>query len=283
MKRILILLTVLALAALCVCAQAEESAVAWGRRFTALETAQRELFNRYGITEAMNDYFTRGARENQDGTYTVCWWPSIREAHVESLMGKYIAEVNPDEGTAVVTWSRDGVSTEGGMTAPAWGAPQISMLMEAYRETFETDPLLKMADTAAEGQGFPESTDFDAEMENYPFFLGGDSEDGGSWSEGALAAAKLSGDELSAIGRAALAEKYPILLRNLPEDRWTGSIVYGMLDGQPVAAVSYDFLGYNTGGEWAWSEGDGYYTVWINTVTGEVEEILYQCGLYGNG
>ena len=97
----------------------------------------------------------------------------------------------------------------------------------------------------------------------------------------------LAAEQVDAIARAAIAERYPNAdieyLENWPDEE----LIEGtecMLNGRPVMILTYGIWGgAESDDDWIWSEGDGYYTVTVNLEDGRVEEILHNSGLAGNG
>lgn len=269
-----LMLIAAALVLCCVFAAAEPAvAVTYSPRCRAILAAQQAILEKYGITEDMNDYFLRITEEREDGTYVVRWYadPDTNLA-LRTLLGDYTAEVDA-EGKVSVTWTHDGVSTEGGLRAKAWGAPQILLVMEEVRTEWEYIDSLNIAEDVAEEAGYRYYSEDEIElMDEYD-----DSDE--------VYGLTYDVDELDAIARRVVAECYP--------DAETDRLVFWdydypcslhVLHGRPVAVMLYSLWGDDTDGDsWEWSTGDGYYTVTVNLENHEVEEVRHMSGLAGNG
>lgn len=103
--------------------------------FSAVQAARQALKTEYGLTTDMVRIFGEHDAET-NGTHTVTY-------HVEEMggftssqhMGEYTVVVSPN-GQAKASWSLDSVDKalwqNGDLTASAWGAPQLAMLLERY-------------------------------------------------------------------------------------------------------------------------------------------------------
>ncbi len=270
MKRVLALLA--ASLMLCTAAFAQDGGVRYSARFRAVNAAQHALAEKYSVSEGMNEYFVRTVSEQEDGSWLVLWEPAVAEGPLPWLLGTYTAQV---EGERVdISWSHDGEETYGGYTAPAWGALQLRDMCDEVRTSFGMEQSMSAAERSVY-----------AAADDYPL-AGLDSgfDNGETARASAAAAARITVAEAEGTALAALREVYGNLewwrLENMYDEMTEADT--GTLCGRPAVRFSYVLWGQGRD-DWNWKDGDGYYTVWVNLQTGEVEEILYCNGLSGNG
>ncbi len=271
MKRFLSILTALILCCTALCVGAEGKAVTYSPRCLAIMAAQRALFDNYGITEDMNDYFIRITEESEDGSYVITWHADAdNSGELAWLLGTYTARVSAD-GQVEIVWTHDGVSTDGGFSASAWGAPQLTIVMEEVRTEFQYTDSVNAAREAALAAGYVpgESEEYDNgyynnDIEHYE--------------------STYSPEELDRIARDAVAEAYPDA-DAAGMTYWDDEYPFAEFElwNRPVCVIIYSHWGDDETEEWEWSAGDGYYMVAVNLENGAVEEILHTSGLCGNG
>ena len=122
----------IALLAACMVLMVTAAAGAAGLLFSdgydVMRMANRALAEEYGITEEMQTFFASEVRE-ENGVTTVVYSGMTGMRHV---LGEYTVVIK--DGETVVSWSKDGESTEGELDAHAWGAKQISILMDMAKQ-----------------------------------------------------------------------------------------------------------------------------------------------------
>ncbi|MBQ6175114.1 MAG: hypothetical protein IJK28_10870 [Clostridia bacterium] len=276
MKKLMILAMALMLcctAALAETAEAAE-AVVYSPRCLAVLAAQRAMLDKYGITEDMNDYFIRVITESEGGAYTVHWYPSPDNGYgLPWLLGTYEAVVDA-EGNVDLSWTHDGVGTDGGMQSKAWGAPQLAEVMEEVRTQFQYINSLSIANEVAAAAGY----------DIYVGYILPDYDDGYG-DDGEVFETGFTLEDMDRIARKAIAEQYPKAdLNRLSywDEEFPCSEYF--LCGRPVGVINYALWGDDSADDsWEWSEGDGYYCVVINLQDGSVEELRHESGLSGNG
>ena len=92
-------------------------------RVDAYTTANRALEEKYGVTSSMLGFFSRDSRGNDEHHFIVEYEPRFEDA-LASKLGVYRVVVT-DGKVESVSWSLDGISTDGGFDADAWGAEQL--------------------------------------------------------------------------------------------------------------------------------------------------------------
>ena len=276
MKKGLAIALALCLLAAAALGGAEVAQVRFSERYHNIVRAQQALEEKYGITENMGDYFLRTVEELGDGEMRVTWEPAILDSGLPWLLGSYTAEVTPS--TVTVVWTHDGESVEGGYEAMAWGAPQLTMIMEEVRTEWSFLKGLEAAENAARKAGYDPGAEYISPVESETALLAD-----GEYAQQAMDASAFTWEELDQMARNALAVAYGELEWERLETS-VGEIggMWGMLEDRPVTVIPYDLWGQGSP-EWEWSEGDGLYVVTLNVQTGEIEEILHSSELSGNG
>lgn len=265
-------------------------------RADAVRTADRALEEKYGITAEMQTFFAR-SQEEEDGAVKVTY---AGAGGMEYPLGTYTALVK--DGKAEVTWSHDGEDTSGGYDAEVWGLDQLKAMVKDGRNEQTRIAFLDRAAEITEAHiapvEDPEPTD-----EEIDAYYAKREED----KTAALQARKLSEDEMIAIGREFVISnwklneeqvsrlelytnstpKYLYLIGLEPEA--PGNEWYETVNGKPCFKVEYLLYQPLTaeqeanGGERDYKEGDGYYNVFVNVETGEIEDFEYDNGLGGLG
>ena len=212
---------------------------------------------------------------------------------LEWALGTYTAVVK--DGKAEVTWSHDGEDTSGGYEAEAWGLEQLKQMTEE-----STDEGLKLAylNRAAEildehtaPRKYKELTDEELEAEHRKIEEN---------KAAALKARKVSEEEMIATGREFIIsnwgldeeqvsrlELYTNFDREDTEEEDAGW--YDMINGKPCFEVEYLLYQPYTAEQMEnneplqYRDKDGYYIVYVNVETGEIEEYEYNNGLAGLG
>ena len=292
MKRKISLGLVFALVLVLLTAAALAATLLLSPRADAVRTADRALEEKYGITAEMQTFFARGREEAQDGTVTVTYTGA---GSMEYPLGTYTAVVK--DGKAEVTWSHDGKDTSGGYDSEIWGIDQLKDMVRDGQDEQRKLAFLGRAAEITEAYIAPvEYTEpTDGEIDAYYAKREAD-------KTAAMNARKLSEDEMIAIGREFVISNWKLneeqtgrleLYTNSdpadggeegPANDW-----YEMVDGKPCFRVEYLLYQPLTveqavnEEERDYREGDGYYNVFVNVETGEIEDFEYNNGLGGIG
>ncbi len=269
-------------------------------RAKAVQIADRALEEKYGVTAEMQTFFAREQEELDGGAVRVTY---TGVTGLDRVLGTYTAMVK--DGKAEITWSHDGADTSGGYEAEAWGTEQLQAMVADSRDDGRKQAFLDKAAGISGADQQPEETSetTDEEVEAYYRQLEAD-------KTAALNARRLSEEEMTAIGRefiisnwslneeqAGRLELYTNFLPeyaepdgNKPDDVGTNENEwYEMVNGRPCFKVEY--LLYqpltteqmDSGEERGYQTGDGYYNVFVNVETGEIEEFEFNSALAGIG
>ena len=268
-------------------------------RADAVRTADRALEEKYGITAELQSFFAREQTEQEDGTVKVTYTGA---GGLEYPLGTYTAVVK--DGKAEVTWSHDGEETAGGYESEIWGPDQLKILaQDSQNESRKIEIFERAAEiTSAHIAPVEYEEPTDEEVEAYHEQVETD-------KTGAMNARKLDEEEMIAIGRGFVISnwnlneeqisrlelytnsepKYLYLIGIDPAETRTGNEWYEVVNGKPCFKVEYLLYQPLTaeqeanGEERDYKEGDGYYIVYVNVETGEIEEYEYNSGLGGLG
>ncbi len=260
-------------------------------RATAAQIADRALEKEYGISAEMQSFFHREEKEQADGSVKVTY---TGNAELEYVLGTYTAVVK--DGKAEISWSHAGKDTSGGYESEAWGLEQLKrMMIDCLDEKMKTAYLEKAA-AVAEKHGIREDNSSSEAIENW-------FEEIEARKTAALNARKVSEEDMIRIGREFIISNYGLneeqigrmeLYTNFDaQDSETagaadsGNGWYDMIDGKPCFQVEY-LLGRPDVPEAVAAplprgEMDGYYIVYVNVETGEIENYGYNSGLSGIG
>jgi len=284
---VLVLLSVAALA----------TTLLFSRKAEASRTADRAMEKEIGIGSEMMTFFARGEEEQEDGSVLVTYTGA---GSLEYVLGTYSVLVK--DGKAEISWNREGEDVSGGYEADAWGIEQLKqMLTDCLDEETKSLVLAKAEETAAK-HGMQEDDAPSEEIE-------GLHEQIEARKTAALNARKLSEEEMIAAGRSFIISNYGLneeqiarmeLYTNyvpefsdeegvIPEED-NGNDWYDMINDRPCFRVEY-LLGQPEVPEQEGvvvtplprEEKDGYYIVYVNVETGEIEEYEFNSGLGGIG
>ena len=268
-------------------------------RAEAVRIADRALEEKYGVTAEMQTFFGRSQEEAEDGAVRVTY------TGVEGLdgpLGTYTVLVK--DGKAEISWSHDGEDTSGGYEAEAWGAEQLKTMvsdsLDAGRKKAYLDRGAEISAAHRQPVEYPEVTDEEAAA-NY--------QRREADKTAAMNARRLSEEEMIAIGREFVISNWGLneeqigrlelytnhqpeylgLIGIDPDEAEINNEWYEMVNGKPCFKV--EFLLYQpltaeqaiSGEERDYQEGDGYYNVFVNVETGEIEEYEYNSALGGIG
>ncbi len=268
-------------------------------RADAVRTADRALEAKYGVTAEMQTFFGREQKELEDGTSEVTYTGA---GCLDRVLGTYTAVVK--DGKAEITWSHDGEDTSGGYASEAWGPEQLKQMVADSRDEERKAAYLNRAEEVSAVYAVPEeyTEPSDAEIEAYHAQIEAD-------KTAALEARKVSEEEMIATGREFIISnwnlneeqagrmelytnavpEYADLIDTDAEEQSSGNDWYDMINGRPCFKVEY--LLYqpltteqmDNGEARGYSEGDGFYVVYVNVETGEIEEYEYNSALGGQG
>lgn len=261
MKKKTSLTLVFALIATLLAATALATGLLFSNRYDAVKLADQALHDKYGITDKMMTVFCRESEQSENGGMTFTY-ESIE--HI-ARMGVYTVTVK--DGKAEAVWSLDGVDTAGGLEAKAWGAEQVEMMLKDYPAVMTYLGNQPDAYTQKPVPAPPPATEEEQAIINAKIKIQ------------VLEAAKITLDEARESARLAIVKEHG--LTSLQEEcllPYDGEEYFQMEDGQPMFIK---FFIIDQGEKWM--EKDGIYVVTVNMITGEIEEIIYDSTLAGNG
>jgi len=268
-------------------------------RANAVKIADQALEEKYGITAEMQSFLAREEKELPDGAVEVTY---SGFAETEYVLGVYTAVVI--DGKAEVTWSRDGEDTSGGYNAEAWGTEQLRQMMKDCLDENLKQAYLDQASAIGKAHGIVEDNSSSEAIEGYYEQIERN-------KTAALNARKLSEEEMIKIGRDFIISNYGLneeqvsrmeLYTNYnPEfENENGEVEqieqnpngwYDMINGKPCFKVEYllgqpevpeqEGVNFTVGKQY--NKKDGYYVIYVNVETGEIEDYVYNSGLAGQG
>lgn len=290
-----IVLTLLAAAALAV-------GLILSPRAEAIRTADRALAEKYHVTAEMQTFFARELTETEGGAIRVTYTGA---GSLERVLGAYMAIVK--NGKAEISWSHDGADTSAGYAAEAWGAEQLKAMLADSQDPERKQAYIARADQIAAAYANPEAGEdpeiTDEQIDAYYRQREAD-------KDSAMNARRLSEEEMIATGREFIisnwrlngeqTERLELYTNSLPQYPETIGISpdeaagrsnewYETVNGKPCFKVEY--LLYQpltaaqeaSGEERDYQKGDGYYIVYVNVETGEIEDFEYNSALGGIG
>ena len=258
-------------------------------REKASRLADKAMEEKYGITLLTQEYFNRNTADEGNGRFVVQYWGIEDWGFV---LGNYKVVVDNGKVTEI-SWSHDGEDTSGGMNADAWGQEQILEMLLMNQESGETAQFDEKIQEINRKHGI---TDF-YELFEMP-------EDERIWDEIGYTKvreqAAYSAEEMTRIAMegirvsfeltdeqaANLVDVNALIERDGEEDEEDEDTEYYTFHGAPCY-MAHIMLDENDQakipGQLRYKEKDGFYWVYINVVTGVVEEIFYIAGIGGNG
>ena len=280
---------ILVAAILCISVTALAAGLIFSPRYDAVRIANQTMEEKYGITADLLSLFYREVKENGDGTATVTFSIPDTASFPTDRIGEYSVTVSGNKGTA--SWSKDGMSTSGGLSAEEYGTEQLQLLSYDYAGT-----MWKLRDMGI----MPPPTENGVKPN--PRLTGGDiewTEEDQAEADRALAEAKAEDDErlakiakaesegsltmerASAMGKDAVIQEYRLTEEQTNKLNYEPDSTYiSYQNDQPLAHMLF----------WLWqkdgdtfTEKDGQYWVTINLKTEVIEDIIYDAGLAGNG
>ena len=265
-------------------------------RATAVQTADREIEKVYGITAEMQTFFGREEEELEDGAVKVTYTGAGDMSYV---LGTYTVLVK--DGKAEAFWSREGENVTGGYEAEAWGSEQLKQMVIDAQDPKAKRAYMDRAKEIARAHDAEEDTSSSEMIE-------GQQEKREADKTAAMNARKVPEEDMIATGREFIISNYglneeqigrmELFTRQNPEDiepagadpdGMPGNAWYEMVNGQPCFQVEYllyqpltaDQMLLNEKREY--TEKDGYYIVYVNVETGEIEQYEYNSALGGEG
>ena len=255
-------------------------------KVSASRTADKALEKVYGVTEEMQTYFTREEDEQEDGSVVVTYTGA---GSLEYVLGTYTAVVK--DGRAEITWSYDGMDTSGGYESEYWGREQLARMMAESFDEQQKITVLRKAYEIGESHGF-----FSGETEAASDTDAHYGERRETEKTAAMKARKLDEEAMIETGREFIIGSYELDDEQVARmELYTNSFTdgdntwYEMVNGKPCFQVEYLlYCEYTTeqlanNEPRARTEKDGYYIVYVNVETGEIEEYVYNSALGGIG
>jgi len=279
---------ILVAAILCISITALAAGLIFSPRYDAVRIANQAMEEKYGITANLLSLFYREVKENDDGTSTVTFSILDAASFPTDRIGEYSVTVSGKKGTA--SWSKDGMSTSGGLNAEAYGTEQLHLLSHDYAGTMGKLRDMGIMPSPTENDVTPHSPLTGGEIEW--------TKEDQVEADRALAEAKAVDDErlakiakaesegsltmekASAIAKDAVIQEYMLTeeqANKLNDEPDSTYISYH--NDQPLANMLF----------WLWqkdgdtfTEKDGQYWVTINLKTEVIEDIIYDAGLAAN-
>ena len=260
-------------------------------RADALRTADRALEEKYGITAEMHTFFERRQEEAEDGSVKVTYTGA---GSMEYPLGTYTAVVK--DGKAEITWSHEGADTSGGYGSEIWGIEQLKQMVQDGQDMEAKQAFLDRAEEISQAYIEPVEYETPTDEEINLYHVRREAE-----KTAAMKARKIPEEEMIATGRAFVISNWNLneeqagrleLYTNsyLPdEETGNGNDWYEMVNGKPCFKVEYLLYQPLTAEqvkneeERDYREGDGFYNVFVNVETGEIEEFEFNNGLAGLG
>lgn len=242
---------------------------AFSERYLKIRQAEQALRERYGVTPEMQTFFSRKVTE-EDGVLTLSL--TGMNDYFQAL-GTYTAEVTA-EGVKTA-WSHDGENADSdAFTAPVWGAAQLEKMLEITKRTHEVTSFYDEAARIAREADPDFEMPLDSLEEYIMEYLDQDT---------IRSRCRYTLDELIEIGRQGAALAYGLTeeQKNMfwSEDDYP-EFHFEDKDGKLIyqAWMSLGQQPYP-----AWTERDGIYEVLVNAENGQIEDIIYDSSLNGNG
>ncbi len=271
MKKRVSFAVVFALVLVSLAAIALAAGLIFSSRVDAVTLADRALEEQYGVTLRMQDFFERTDETLPDGSVRVTY---ASGENFRNVMGAYTVVVK--DGKATASWDLDGVSTEGMFDARAWGPAQLEEIMAWNEEHGTLTPYIEKAE-ALGGKAEEPAEETEPLGEAYALQLDQNSAD-------AMAAAKLSEQEMAGLAREALMVRYGLTEEDAAQLEWyippySPETLYCMENGSYCYEVIYLLYMEKTDPH---ASLNGSYHVWVNVENGVIENMTYTAG-YGEG
>ena len=261
---------------LCLSVTALAAGLIFSPKYDAVRLANDAVKAKYGLTDELIGILCRRAEVREDGTATVTYEAFDENDFPADRIGIYTVDVKGNHADA--SWSHDGDSTEGGLTAEAYGAEQLTMLAYHYGETL--DEMTRLGIWNAEPRE-PDSEMTPEKQEEYRQAMA-ESE---MYRRQDLAEAEKAGtvtvEGAAEIARKAIAEEYHLTADQAGKLNWDPEDVMVLMEeGDTVIELIFGLRQGEAGGPF--TEGDGMYYVDVDLLDGRIEDILYDPGLGAN-
>ncbi len=271
------------------------------RRADAVRTADKALEENYGITAEMQTFFGREEEELPGGGVKVTY---SGVQGLEYVLGTYTATVR--DGKAETAWSRDGQDVSGGYGADAWGAEQLKQMLQDSTNAESKQAYIDRARAIALSRNALQEEDESSSEADEHYHEKREAD-----KTAAMNARKIPEEQMIRTGMDFIISNYKLneeqaarleLYTNSFGNNWEeteagtdytpedcGNTWYEMVNGKPCFQV--EFLLYQPVTEEMLARGedpgreemDGFYNVFVNVETGEIEEFEYNSALAGQG
>lgn len=267
---------IIALITILLSAVAIAAGIVFSRNVATINKADNALEYKYGITLEMQTYFNRYI--TKDDEYSIVHYDSYDP--FAYVLGNYTVIIKGDKADAC--WSRDGVDTNGGFDADAWGATQLKEMLRITQEEHDISYFRNKAIS------INESLIASCEKESYPaqtanpanFYM---DQQLIQSAEIGLSEISFSNEEMMLTAIEVISNVYSLnkeqISHLLFQEDSSFYILYGK-NKTPCYRV-YFSLGFEEDGYEG--VGSGIYIVIINLADGSVEDIYYDSALSGNG
>lgn len=253
-------------------------------REKAVRLADRALEEKYGITQLTQEYFGRETAEKTGGIYIVKY---TGEPYLGYVLGDYRVVVENGQVTEI-SWTHDGEDTSGGLAAEAWGQEQLMEMLRLNQETGDTTLFAGKAEAIGKRHGYVIDNDLTGDSDSKTVAEGRETKYGWEiWAttnrdfedifeiakQGIIAAYELSDEQaaqLEILNEIEDAEWDCYYFHKLPCYR----VIVGLDDGEEKDVLPNGLV---------YTEKEGVYYVYVNLLTGLVEEIFTNAGIGGNG
>ena len=202
---------------------------------------------------------------------------------LQPVLGIYTADIK--DGKAVITWNYDGMNTENGYEADAWGAAQLEQMLKDNSATGDMGLFMPYVEAAAKRlETDTEESEEWKEEDVIAYYENLETE-----KTEAMNARKLPENEMQTIAKEAIIARYELTdeqaaMLELFVQPYADqeNAFYWMINGQPCFEVQY-FLTQNPDHPENFVEKDGTYGAAVNVETGVIERLIYESGLGGEG
>ncbi|MBQ8137294.1 MAG: hypothetical protein IJ174_07670, partial [Clostridia bacterium] len=147
---------ILAVVLVCISVAALAAGLIFSPQYDAVRIANQTMEVKFGITADLLSLFYREVKENENGTTTVIFSIPDTASFPTERIGEYAVIVDGSKATA--SWSKDGMSTSGGLSAEAYGAEQLHLLSYDYADTMEKLRDMGVMPSSAENSAKPDSS-----------------------------------------------------------------------------------------------------------------------------
>ena len=255
------------------------SGIIFSPKATSRNLADHELMNRYGLTYDMQSFFSTSTCYNEDGSITISYEGMDDLAFV---LGRY--DVRIKNNTVLdVSWSHDGEDVANGFESNAWGSNQLQEMLKLNKKTNDMRGFMPYVYKINANNGIPEIESITYNETNPDGYA--------EELHKIQSESKYSPAEMDEMAREAVIQLYQL------NQKQAGMLLFGIVDDDLTSYIMKDdvpchrrwlFLVQNPDPDNPYIplnsvEKDGTYIVFINTITGTIEDIQYSTGAGGNG